>query len=88
MIKILSTYYIIINLIAFYLYGNDKRRAKNHVWRIPERTLIGVAILGGALGAFLGMHIFHHKTKHLIFCCLVPVCVVLHCIIFYMILGL
>ncbi len=88
MIKILSAYYITINLIAFCLYGNDKGRAKKHAWRIPERTLLGVAILGGALGAFLGMRIFHHKTKHLIFCFLVPVCVVVHCIIFYMILGL
>lgn len=85
MVQALTTYYAIVNIIAFFLYGNDKWRAKHHVWRIPERSLLGIAILGGALGAFLGMQVFRHKTKHFIFCFLVPVCLVIHCIFFYMI---
>jgi uncharacterized membrane protein YsdA (DUF1294 family) len=55
---------VVINLIAFILYGVDKHRAKNHQWRISEKTLIGIAVIGGSIGAILGMYIFHHKTKH------------------------
>ena len=57
-------YLILINLIAFALYGIDKRRAKQGAWRISEYTLLLVALLGGSLGALLGMRYFHHKTRH------------------------
>ena len=56
-------YLCVINAIAFLLYGLDKRKAKRHKWRIPEATLLGVAFLGGSIGAFLGMQVFHHKTR-------------------------
>ena len=56
-------YICVINVMAFFLYGLDKQKAKRHKWRIPEATLLGVAVLGGSIGAFLGMRIFHHKTK-------------------------
>ncbi len=55
---------VIINLIAFAVFGIDKKRAKKGQWRIPEKTLFLSAILGGSIGAILGMYIFHHKTKH------------------------
>ncbi len=42
----------------------DKRKAKNHKWRIPERNIFLIALLGGSLGCLLGMNIFRHKTKH------------------------
>ncbi len=87
MIKLLAIYYLLINIIAFFMYGNDKQRAKNHAWRISERNLLGIAVLGGALGAFLGMRIFHHKTKHFIFGLLVPICVLVHGLICYIVLG-
>lgn len=70
-------YFIIINLIAFILYGIDKKKAIKDKFRIPERVLIFVAIIGGALGAFLGMHIFHHKTKKKKFSITVPVLLVI-----------
>ena len=57
-------YLFLINFIAFCLYGADKRRAKKGMWRIPERRLIGAAVLGGSLGALAGMRVFHHKTLH------------------------
>lgn len=60
-------YLVIINLTAFVLMGVDKRRAIKGLWRIPEKTLFMTAILGGSIGAILGMRIFHHKTKHLKF---------------------
>ena len=62
--KILYCYLIIINLAAFCLMAEDKRRAKRHLWRIPERTLFAAAILGGSVGAMLGMYLCRHKTKH------------------------
>lgn len=55
---------IIINIGAFIIYGIDKLKAKTGAWRIPEATLLGIAFIFGALGAFLGMKVFHHKTKH------------------------
>lgn len=56
-------YLAAVNLLAFCMYGLDKRKAQKDRWRIPERTLLGVAALGGALGAFAGMRIFRHKTR-------------------------
>jgi len=61
-----------INLITFIVYGIDKRKAKKRLWRIPEATLIGLALMGGSVGAFLGMKFFHHKTKHIKFYVGVP----------------
>ena len=59
---ILVYYLILVNLIAFILYGADKSYAKKGKRRIPERTLLFWAWIGGSIGAFLGMRIFHHKT--------------------------
>ncbi len=73
----LIIYFVIINLIAFILYGIDKKKAIRDKFRIPERVLIFVAVIGGALGAFLGMHIFHHKTKKKKFYITIPVFLIL-----------
>jgi len=54
----------VANLGALILFGADKKRAKEGRWRIPEKTLFLSAILGGSIGAILGMHLFRHKTKH------------------------
>lgn len=62
--KILYCYLILINCAAFCLMAEDKRRAKRRLWRIPERTLFAAAILGGSVGAMLGMYLCRHKTKH------------------------
>ncbi|MBK5246528.1 MAG: DUF1294 domain-containing protein [Peptostreptococcaceae bacterium] len=64
---------VIWNLIVFFLYGLDKTKSKGEGRRISERTLLVTAFLLGGLGAFLGMHLFHHKTKHRIFIILIPV---------------
>ncbi len=71
-------YYVAVNVLAFLLYGLDKAKAKAGAWRIPERTLIGIAFLGGAFGAFLGMQLFRHKTKHTQFVVLIPLFCLLH----------
>ncbi len=57
-------YLVIINIVTLIVYGVDKLKAKRHQWRIPESTLILLAVIGGSIGALLGMKIWHHKTKH------------------------
>ena len=52
-----------INLVAFLAFGEDKRRAAKHLWRISEATLLSLAVIGGAAGALAGMHVFRHKTR-------------------------
>ena len=70
-------YWILVNLLAFVLYGVDKLRSKQADRRIPERTLLLLPYLGGSVGALLGMWIFRHKTKHLKFRILVPLALLL-----------
>ena len=67
LLYIIIIYEIIINLFTFILYGVDKYKAKRDKYRIPEARLIFFAFIGGALGAFIGMKIFHHKTLKLKF---------------------
>lgn len=57
-------YLPLINLLGFVLMCADKRLARRHKRRIPERTLLGVALLGGSLGSLLGMYGVRHKTRH------------------------
>ena len=70
-----------MNLVTFILYGADKAKAKKGKWRIPEKTLILFAACFGGLGAFLGMKIFRHKTKHTSFRIIVPVCMIIQFIL-------
>ena len=58
------TYLLLINLVGFALMGIDKSKAVRRRWRIPEKMLFLTAILGGSIGARIGMSVFHHKTKH------------------------
>ena len=69
---LVGIYLAVVNLVAFVAYGIDKRRARRGDWRIPERTLLALGFVGGGLGAFLGMRVFHHKTRKLRFRLLVP----------------
>ena len=55
---------VCLNLAAFAAMGVDKRRARRDAWRIRERTLFLLALLGGSVGAIAGMYLFHHKTRH------------------------
>lgn len=64
MIKILLYYLIAINVVTFFVYGVDKLKAKKSKWRIPEATLLMLAVMGGSIGAWLGMKVWHHKTLH------------------------
>lgn len=64
MLSILLIYLAIINVFTFFVYGIDKWKAKHAKWRLPESTLLGMAALGGSIGAWLGMKTWHHKTLH------------------------
>ena len=58
---------IVINVVTFVVYGIDKWKAMKGRWRISEFTLLLLAVIGGSIGALLGMRVWHHKTKHLKF---------------------
>lgn len=60
----LLLYLAAMNIAAFFLYGIDKWKSRHAKWRVTEARLLTVALLGGSLGAFLGMKIWHHKTLH------------------------
>ena len=62
--KILLAYLLLVNAAGFTLMLVDKIKAKRNLWRIPEATLIGVAAIGGSIGAIAGMKLFRHKTLH------------------------
>lgn len=72
MLKIFIGYLLLVNIIAFILYGSDKMKAVRNKWRTPESVLITAAWIGGAAGALLGMLFFHHKTRKWKFRILIP----------------
>ena len=76
-------YVIIINLTAFAAMGIDKSKAKRNAWRIPEATLFTLAIVGGSIGALSGMFIFHHKIRHLRFRIGLPLILLIHLFLVY-----
>lgn len=67
-----AAYALLINLIAFIMYGIDKHRAQKRKERISEAALIWMAVFGGSVGAIMGMYIFHHKTQKKKFKILLP----------------
>jgi uncharacterized membrane protein YsdA (DUF1294 family) len=70
-------YLVTINAITFLTYGIDKLKAMKNKWRIPEATLLLLAVTGGSIGAFLGMVVWHHKTMHKKFKYGIPLIIVL-----------
>lgn len=64
LVRIILIYFAVITFLTFFLFGVDKRRARQNRWRIPEKTLFVLAALGGSIGAIAGMWIYHHKTRH------------------------
>ena len=61
---VLALWLVVINVVTFAVYGADKRRARRGAWRVSEKTLFLLPLLGGSVGALAGMRVFHHKTKH------------------------
>ena len=79
--KILITYLVIINIVGFIIMYIDKKRALNNQYRIPEKTLFTICIIGGSLGILMGMYKFRHKTKHNKFVFGVPTLLIMNIIV-------
>lgn len=77
MLKLILIYLVVINLTGFLIMYIDKNRAIHKEWRIPEKNLIGISIIGGSVGMLLGMNIFRHKTKHIKFTIGVPLIIII-----------
>ncbi len=75
--KFLLWYLLLVNAAGLVLMLADKLKAQKNRWRIPERTLLGVAALGGSIGALAGMYLFRHKTRHRQFTWGIPVILVI-----------
>ena len=65
--QFLTAYLVLVNAAALALMLTDKKKARRGAWRIPEATLLGIAVFGGSIGAIIGMYLFRHKTRHLKF---------------------
>lgn len=77
-------YLVVINIVAFAIYGLDKKRAIHDEWRIPEATLLTLAAVGGSVGALFGMQTFRHKTRKPKFAYGVPAMLLVHLGLFYL----
>ncbi len=74
---IIIGYLLLANVVSFITYGIDKYKAKKGKWRISEATLLLMAVVGGSIGAWLGMKAFHQKTMHKKFYIGVPAIIIL-----------
>ncbi len=80
---ILIIYLMVINFIALIVYGIDKRKAIMNKWRISENILLLFSLIGGGIGSFIGMILFHHKTHKMKFLLLVPLFTIIFGIVIY-----
>lgn len=83
---VIISYLIIVNLIALAIYGYDKQCAKTHKWRVSEKTLLAAAVIGGSVGAYIGMISFRHKTRHKVFQICVPLLVIVQILLLLILL--
>lgn len=79
--QIITIYLILINLIGLIAMGLDKSKARRGVWRIPEKTLFLISLIGGSIGTWAGMYLFRHKTKHWYFVVGMPAILILQVVI-------
>ena len=85
MMNIILYYLLAVNIATFLLYGIDKYKAKKGKWRISEATLLTMAAIGGSIGAWAGMRLWHHKTMHKKFKHGIPVIMIMQvCLVVYL----
>ena len=75
--NIILGYLLAVNIATFFLYGIDKYKARKGRWRISEATLLLMAVIGGSIGAWAGMQLWHHKTMHKKFKYGIPIIIIL-----------
>ena len=76
-LHVVLAYFITVNVLGLVLFGIDKWKAKHDKWRISEATLLSVTAIGGSIGAWVGMKVWHHKTMHKKFKYSIPLVMVL-----------
>jgi uncharacterized membrane protein YsdA (DUF1294 family) len=81
MMELLLYYFVCVNVLTFFVYGIDKWQARQGKWRISEATLLLLAVIGGSIGAWLGMRVWRHKTMHKKFKYGIPAILMIHIII-------
>jgi uncharacterized membrane protein YsdA (DUF1294 family) len=81
MMELLLYYFVCVNVLTFLVYGIDKWQARQGKWRISEATLLLLAVIGGSIGAWLGMRVWRHKTMHKKFKYGIPAILMIHIII-------
>lgn len=84
--KYLMLYLLLVNAAGFLSMLVDKYKAKKNLWRISEKTLIGIAVLGGSVGSLAGMYTVRHKTKHPKFTIGIPVILAIQILVFLVVL--
>ncbi|SDH25565.1 Uncharacterized membrane protein YsdA, DUF1294 family [Prevotella communis] len=84
MMELLLYYFVCVNVLTFFVYGIDKWQARQGKWRISESTLLLLAVIGGSIGAWLGMRVWRHKTMHKKFKYGIPAILMIHIIIGYL----
>lgn len=87
LIKIILIYYLAINIVLFFAMAIDKAKAKKGKWRIPESTLFIMSLLGGAIGGFAAMYIFHHKNRKWSFRIIFALSLILHIVLIIFIIN-
>ncbi len=82
--SIISTVYVcVLNIVGLAVMWLDKAKSQRNAWRIPEKSLFIVSLIGGSIGTWVGMYIFRHKTKHWYFVLGMPSIFGLHLILVY-----
>ena len=76
-LHVVLAYFITVNVLGLVLFGIDKWKAKHDKWRISEATLLSLTAIGGSIGAWVGMKVWHHKTMHKKFKYGIPLVIVL-----------
>lgn len=79
----METYLLVVNIIAFILFGWDKHRARHQLYRVSEKILFLIALTGGSVGTLIGMYFWHHKTKHLQFTIGIPALMLVQILLYY-----
>lgn len=74
---------LILNIFGFILVSLDKYKAKNRLWRVPERTYFLLSILGGSIGVYIGLFFFNHKTRHWYFMTIIPLIIIAQIVFIY-----
>lgn len=74
---------LILNIFGFILVSLDKYKAKNRLWRIPERSFFILSILGGGIGIYIGLFLFNHKTRHWYFMVIIPLIILAQIVFIY-----